>query len=183
MGKVYFYYGTMSAGKTSLAINKAYEFREKGRNVYVCVPSLVKKDKLESRNGSSVDVDLVLDNEEYDSCVDKIEEFSTLIIDEAQFLNEHQVGLLKSLSEDLSLSVFCFGLLTDYKMNLFEGSKALIQYADSIRELPSMCDFCENKAKYNFRTTNDHKQVVLDKNIYKTLCYDCFIRYSNKDEA
>ena len=70
--------------------------------------------------------------------------------------------------------MFCFGLLTDFRLNIFEGSKALLVYADSVRELPSMCDMCGKKAKYNLRTSNDENQINLDKNIYKSLCYDCF---------
>ena len=54
-------------------------------------------------------------------------------------------------------------------------------YADSVRELPSMCDMCGKKAKYNLRTSDDENQINLDKNIYKSLCYECFQKYSKKE--
>lgn len=179
MGKVYFYYGVMSAGKTSLAINKAYEFRDKGQKVYVCLPSLVEKNKLESKNGSSVNVDIIFD--EPNLCNWNFAENSILIIDEAQFFTNEQVKTMKQLAENLSLTVFCFGLLTDYTLNIFEGAKALMVYADSVRELPSMCDMCGKKAKYNLRTSQDDNQIVLDKTVYKSLCYECFQKYSKKE--
>lgn len=179
MSKIYFYYGVMSAGKTSLAINKAYEFRGKGQKVYVCLPSTAKKEKLESKNGSSANVDIIFD--EPNLCNWNFAENSILVIDEAQFFTNEQVKTLKQLAKNLSLNVFCFGLLTDFRLNIFEGSKALLVYADSVRELPSMCDMCGKKAKYNLRTSNDENQINLDKNIYKSLCYDCFNKLKAED--
>ena len=163
MGKLYFYYGTMGAGKTALAISKAYEF------------------KLESRNGSSIDVNIVIDFDTLSESKMFLEKFDLekvemLIIDEAQFLTALQVQTLRKLADEKDILVFCFGLLTDYKLNLFEGSKNLIVYAHSFREIPSMCEGknCRKKAQYNIRTSRDKGQIVLNKRCYQSLCLNCY---------
>ena len=98
------------------------------------------------------------------------------IIDEAQFLTALQVQTLRKLADEKDTLVFCFGLLTDYKLNLFEGSKNLIVYANSFREIPSMCEGenCRHKAQYNIRTNRDKGQIVLSKRCYKSLCLNCY---------
>lgn len=181
MGKMYFYYGTMGAGKTALAISKAHEFKNHFHEVRVCVPSIVDDKKLESRNGSSIDVNIVIDFDTlYESkmFLEKfdLEKIQMLIIDEAQFLTALQVQTLRKLADEKDILVFCFGLLTDYKLNLFEGSKNLIVYAHSFREIPSMCEGknCRQKAQYNIRTSRDKGQIVLNKRCYQSLCLNCY---------
>lgn len=181
MGKLYFYYGTMGAGKTALAISKAYEFINHFHEVKVCVPSIVDDKKLESRNGSSIDVNIVIDFDTLSESKMFLEKFDLekvemLIIDEAQFLTALQVQTLRKLADEKDILVFCFGLLTDYKLNLFEGSKNLIVYAHSFREIPSMCEGknCRQKAQYNIRTSRDKGQIVLSKRCYQSLCLNCY---------
>lgn len=181
MGKFYFYYGTMGAGKTSIAISKANEFKLKGKRVYVYLPNKVWKSKLESRNGSFMDVDMSLLGDDHLSL---IEDNSIIIVDEAQFLNLEAVKSLKLLSAYHNCLVFCFGLLTDFNKELFEGTKYIIQVADSFREIASMCDNCSKKSQYNFRLTNESEIVVLEKNKYRALCnncYDHFLKVSPDD--
>lgn len=181
MGKMYFYYGTMGAGKTALAISKAYEFKNHFHEVRVCVPSIVDDKKLKSRTGSSIDVNIVIDFDTlYESKIFlrkfDLEKVQMLIIDEAQFLTALQVQTLRKLADEKDILVFCFGLLTDYKLNLFEGSKNLIVYSNSFREIPSMCERsnCRNKAQYNIRTNSDEGQIVLNKRCYKSVCLNCY---------
>ncbi len=173
MGKLYFYYGTMNAGKTSMAINKAYEF---STHVKTYVYSPIKgQNKLESRNGSEATVNL-----SGDDWIDKIKDDSIVVIDEAQFLTKEEVIKLEDLCSLNDISVFCFGLRTDYTQKLFEGSKALFEYADSIREIPSMCNCCKSKAKYNFRITNEKNQIVFEKDKYVSLCKKHKMEYEKK---
>lgn len=171
MGKFYFYYGTMGAGKTSMAINKAYEFKERGKKVYVYLPENVRKPRLDSRNGSSVGIS---DELLSDECLSNIDEGSIVIIDEAQFLSDKAITELKFLSSYKNVMVFCFGLLTDYTKKLFPGSKLLIEVAETIREVPCMCEHCDKKAQYNFRVTSEKDLIVLDKYKYKSLCERCY---------
>lgn len=172
MGKFYFYYGTMGAGKTSIAINKAYEFKERNKKTYVYVPSALPYEvKIESRNGLSIGVsnELLGDNH-----LQFIEDNSVIIIDEAQFLSNIAINTLKELSIYHNVMVFCFGLMSDFTGEMFDGTKRIIELADSIREVPCMCAKCEKKAQYNFRLDINNEKMFLDKNKYIPLCYRCF---------
>ena len=172
MGKFYFYYGTMGAGKTSMAINKAYEFKERKKKTYVYIPSSLPYEvKIESRNGLSVGVNNELLS---DSHLQFIETNSAIIIDEAQFLSDEAINTLKELSCFNNVMVFCFGLMTDFTGKMFDGTKRIIEVADSIREVPCMCAKCERKAQYNFRLDVKTEQMLLDKSKYIPLCYECF---------
>lgn len=172
MGKFYFYYGTMGAGKTSMAINKAYEFKERNKKTYVYLPSSIPYEvKIESRNGLSINVsnELLGDNH-----LQFIEDNSVIIIDEAQFLSDEAVCTLKDLSCFNNVMVFCFGLISDFTGEMFEGTKKIIELADSIREVPCMCSKCDKKAQYNFRLCTNNEKIFLDKHKYIPLCYGCF---------
>ena len=168
MGKLYFYYGTMGAGKTALAINKAYEFKERGLRTYVYVPTEIKSEKLHSRCGSSVAVSGVELN--------KIYEGSVLIVDEAQFLSHNEVKTIRNLCTYNDVMAFCFGLLTTFQRELFDGSKYILECADTIREVPCMCENCKKKAIYNFRVSSETELKVLGKDKYKSFCPRCFER-------
>lgn len=177
MGKLYFYYGTMSAGKTSLAINKAFEFKERGKDVFVHVPEICWKSCLESRNGSSIPTSRNL-IKEHDFNI--VRENSFLIVDECQFLTPSVVLEIKKATVHKNVMAFCFGLLTDFMRNIFDGSRALVETADTIREVPCMCEECDNKAQYNYRITDETKTVVLSKEKYKSLCASCYEKFSTK---
>lgn len=171
MGKFYFYYGTMGAGKTALAINKAYEFRERGLQTYVYVPSEIKSDKLSSRCGSSVVVSNIN--------LDEIEDRSALIVDEAQFLSHDEVKTIRDLCTYKDVMAFCFGLLTTFQRELFDGTKYIIECADTIREVPCMCENCKKKAIYNFRMSSETELKVLGKDKYKSYCHMCYEKENN----
>jgi len=166
MGKLYFYYGTMGAGKTALAINKAYEFRERGLKTYVYVPNEVKSDRLSSRCGSSVEVS--------DIDLSEVCENAVLIVDEAQFLSHDEVKKIRDLCTYKDVMSFCFGLLTTFQRELFDGSKYIIECADTIREVPCMCEKCKRKAIYNFRVSSETELKVLGKDKYRSFCPRCF---------
>ncbi len=180
MGKFYFYYGTMNAGKTSLAICKAHEFQEHGKKVFVFLPDNVYNPKIVSRNGLEIETS----GELLGQCgLDAVSNDSIVIIDEAQFLTEEAIVKLKMLSIKNNVLVFCFGLLTNFEMELFQGSKRLVEVCDSLREVPSMCDSCDRKAQYNFRLSDETEEIVLDKSKYKGLCAKCYFDLSKKREA
>lgn len=179
MGKMYFYYGAMGAGKTSLAVDKAKEFKMKGKHVLVYLPDEVWKPRIETRNNLSVDV-MEFPWKDYSDWQELEERFKDLpdkmviIVDEAQFLQESWVKVLKRLSVEKDALVFCFGLLTDFRQKMFQGSTAVIEMADSIREIPSMCNLCDKKAQFNYRTTNETEILVPEKNKYIPLCSKCY---------
>lgn len=171
MGKFYFYYGTMGAGKTALAINKAYEFKKRGIQTFVYVPSDAKTDKLSSRCGSSVEVS--------NRNLRLVTKRSVLIVDEAQFLTEDKVKTIRHLCTYKDVMAFCFGLLKTFKGKLFNGTKYIIECADTIREIPCMCENCKKKAIYNVRVSSETTLKVLEKDKYKSYCHMCYERKNN----
>ena len=170
------YYGAMNAGKTAIAISKAHEFSEHGKKVYVYLPNTCWKPEIESRSGLKWPVS---DELLGDSHLQIIEDNSVVIVDEGQFLSEEATISLKRMSSTKNVLVFWYGLLTDYARNLFEGTKYALQVADTVREIPCMCNNCDKKAQYNYRITNDQGVVVLNKEKYKSLCFNCFERAVN----
>ncbi len=171
MSKLYFYYGTMGAGKSAYAINKCYEFRERNLNVLLSLPKSLKNNFVDSRSGLRLDA--VTLPERISSNID------ILIVDESQFLSKDEVIRIRKFCTG-GHSAFCYGLRTDFEGNLFEGSKYLFSYADSIRELPSMCKICQKKSTFNFRDSDNKETICLDKNIYYPLCFDCYSKKSSE---
>lgn len=181
MSKMYFYYGTMDCGKTAMAIMKAYEFKSKGRNVVVLKPQIDTRSRgnlLDSRVGISIECIDILENQRISDVVSYKQFFDLLVVDEAQFLTDEQVRDIKRL-KNVDLAIL-YGLKNNYLGKLFNGSKSILEVADSIREIPSRCSFCKNKATQNGRF-NDNKLVTEGNEIdiggnekYKPLCFDCF---------
>lgn len=171
MGKFYFYYGTMGAGKTAIAINKAYEFSQRNKKVYAYLPDIVWKSELRSRDGRVFPISKELIG---DLHLQMIEKNSIVIVDEAQFLKKEAIVELKKKTMYQNVMVFCFGLLTDFKKRLFPTIPYLLAAAETIREIPCMCEACERKAQYNYRINENEELVVLDQNQYKSLCAVCY---------
>lgn len=167
MSKMYFYFGTMGAGKSAYAINKAYEFRERSLKVLLALPASLGNGFVKSRSGLTL---------EAISLPEQISEtFDILIIDEAQFLTKKEVKNVRTFCDN-GRSAFCYGLRTDFTGNLFEGSKYLFAFSDSVRELASMCKICKKKSIFNLRKSENKQTICLDKDIYEPLCFECFSR-------
>lgn len=167
MSKFYFFFGTMGAGKSAYAINKAYEFRERNLEVLLALPKSLDVKFIDSRSGLRLDAAPLPEN--IPSTVD------ILIVDEAQFLSKDEVIHIRNFCTN-GRSAFCYGLRTDFQGNIFEGAKYIFALADSIREIPSMCKICRKKSIFNFRNSDNKNTICLDKNIYEPLCFDCFYR-------
>lgn len=170
-GKLYFYYGPMGAGKSKLAIEKLKVFRDKGLKTYVYVPeSLENRDKISSR----ANIQAYTSNIE----LDDVEPNSYLIVDEAQFLSDDEINTIKNICASKNVTALCFGLLTTFKLEMFEGSKKLVECADSVTKISMPCENCnQNEAICNFRMSSNNGLVVLDKNQYKSLCEDCYKKF------
>lgn len=179
--KMYFFYGVMGSSKTAMALMKKFSFEEHGKKVALLKPSVdirAGKDLVKSRIGLSCNA-LVLDKTK--SVKDVLLGFDKLdiiIVDEAQFLTESQVDELRDLADN-GIMVMCYGLKTDYMGKLFEGSKRIIEIADSIREIQSPCK-CGKKAIINARY-NGSKIIYSGDQIdiggddkYKAMCYKCW---------
>lgn len=186
MAKLHFRYGAMNAGKTTIMIQTAYNYEERDQRVLLLKPSIDTKgaQKIVSRIGLERKVDeLITPN---DKIIDKLKKYldstDCILIDEAQFLNREQVDDLYYITKLYNIPVIAFGLRTDFKSNGFEGSIRLLELADAIEEMPTICR-CGKKARFNARKingkfTNMGESVVIDgtQNVeYESLCGSCYI--------
>lgn len=148
MSKLYFKYGAMNAGKSTIILQTAYNYQERDMNVLLVKPGIDKKgdDKIVSRLGVERKVDIILsENELLSNLIDFNKKIHAIIIDEAQFLTKEQVNDLYEITKDKDVPILCYGLRCDFKMEPFEGSARLLELADEISELKTMCE-CGKKA-------------------------------------
>ena len=187
MNRLYFKYGAMGSSKTAQALMCRFNYIQKGFNVLLIKPSIDNrfengKSSVVSRIGLSADC-IKFDNNASLTDLFAQENLKTavdvIIVDECQFLTKHQVEDLKLLSKNLP--VLCYGLLTNFKTQLFEGSKRLIELADSVEEIKSVCK-CGNKATVNARfvdgkITNEGQEVLIGaEETYESMCYWCYTK-------
>jgi len=182
MAKLYFSYSTMNAGKSTILLQASYNYRERGMRTLLYTSSFddrVKKGEIHSRIGIGQEADTFNKNSDlYDEIIaaHKEKEVACVFIDEAQFLSETQVWQLAKLGDEHKIPVMCFGLRTDFQGKLFEGSKALLAIADTLREIRTIC-WCGSKANMVVRLDGDGnvldegEQVVIGgEEKYVSLC-------------
>ena len=191
MAKFHFRYGAMNAGKSTILLQTAYNYEEKGKKVVVLKPSVDTKgdEKIVSRIGLERKVDYLIGNN--DSIIsklgDNISSLSCILVDEVQFLKRKQVDELFYISKMMDIPVIAFGLRTDFKSNGFEGSIRLLELADALEEMPTICR-CGKKARFNARKvdgkfTFDGDSIVIDDTSdvsYESLCGACYIEEQEK---
>jgi len=185
MHSLYFNYGTMGSSKSAQALMVKFNYEQKGMTVMLVKPALdnrgdVDRPKVRSRIGLVADC-LTITPEQ--SFLDLFEVYKTehgcdcIIVDEAQFCTAAHIDQLKQLTK--FVPVLCYGLLTDFTNKLFEGSKRLVELADSLREIKSVCR-CGRKSTVNARFVNgkcvDDGPVVLigGDESYVNMCYWCW---------
>ncbi len=146
MAKLYFYYSAMNAGKTTTLLQSAHNYRERGMRVAILAP------RLDDRAGSgrvASRIGLQADAVGFDQGDDLLAWASAdiaahgrldcLLVDEAQFLRKPQVWQLTEVVDRLRIPVLCYGLRTDFRGELFEGSQYLLAWADEISEIKTIC--------------------------------------------
>ncbi|HEY0965582.1 MAG TPA: thymidine kinase [Candidatus Saccharimonadales bacterium] len=186
MAKIHFKYGAMNSGKSDTLIKTAYNYEERGLKVLVVKPRVDTKgdDHVTARGGHSRIVDILADNTlDLASEVLKTSNVACVLVDESQFLTEKQISQLFILAKEHDISVICYGLRADFRTQVFPGSKRLLEVADNIEKLPTMC-FCGSQAEFNTRKVNgkyvfEGDQVAIDgedKVEYDSLCGRCYMR-------
>ena len=187
MAKLYFKYGAMGSSKTAQALITKYNYEENDLSVWLIKPSADTRDgvaTLRSRIGLEAQVEVISPEKDvYQLFIDtRKERCDAIIVDECQFLTGAQIDQLRSIVNDFNVPVMCFGLRTDFQTRLFPGSMRLMEVADTIQEIKTMCD-CGAKATVNARIDcNGHivtegAQVVLGGNdSYIAMCHKCYIR-------
>ena len=187
MAKLYFKYGAMGSSKTAQALITKYNYEENDLNVWLIKPSADMRDGngiLRSRIGleapvqmiaPEVDVYGLFREEQKDKC-------DVIIVDECQFMTPKQIDELRGIVNDFGVPTMCFGLRTDFQTKLFPGSMRLMEVADTIQEIKTICD-CGAKATVNARIdaagyiVTQGAQVVLGGNdAYIAMCHKCYVR-------
>ncbi|MBJ6986769.1 MULTISPECIES: thymidine kinase [unclassified Devosia] len=181
MAKLYFSYAAMNAGKSTLLLQAAYNYRERGMNPLLYTSALYAdggEGLISSRIGISEPAQLYAAQDDvYQSVKDQHEaaKVDCVFVDEAQFLTRDQVWQLARVSDRLKIPVMCYGLRTDFQGKLFPGSMELLAIADILREIRTICT-CGAKATMVVRqdmsgrvlTAGD--QVSIEKSVYLSLC-------------
>ena len=186
MAKLYFKYGAMGSSKTAQALITKFNYEERGMKVWLAKPSIDNRDGemvIQSRIGLKEKAYAIGKDEdvyEYFSTIHH-HEYNVIIIDECQFLTEEQVDQLGRIVIDFDIPVLCFGLRTDFRTRMFPGSKRLLEIAESISEIKTICD-CGRKATVNARldeegnVLTEGEQVFIGGNeSYVAMCYKCWL--------
>ncbi len=185
MAKLYFKYGAMGSSKSAQALMTKFNYEEKGRTVWLMKPktdSREEKGLVRSRVGLEAKADVISRTDDiYDSFLTGLNRHVDVIIaDECQFFSPDQIDMLRRIVDEHDIPVLCFGLRTDFQTKLFPGSKRLLEVADSITEIKTICR-CGKKATVNARFDKDGRittrgdQVFIGGNeSYEAMCHKCW---------
>lgn len=181
MAKLYFSYSAMNAGKSTLLLQSAYNYRERGMRVLLYTSALyadMDKSSIVSRIGVSAPAQLYAPGDDlFDQVAKNLARgpLHCIFVDEAQFLTKQQVWQLARVADRLGIPVLCYGLRTDFQGNLFPGSAELLAIADALREIRTICH-CGSKATMVVRMDEqgnpltEGDQVAIGKDVYVSLC-------------
>jgi thymidine kinase len=181
MAKLYFHYAAMDAGKSTMLLQASYNYRERGMSTMLFVAGHYRKEDggyISSRIGLESDAEMFRDGDDLFARIAEHHGHATVhcvFVDEAQFLTDDQVWQLARVADRLHIPVMCYGLRTDFRGNLFSGSRALLAIADELREVRTICR-CGRKATMVVRLGGDGKvlkqgaQVAIGKDVYVSLC-------------
>lgn len=196
MAKLYFKYGAMGSSKTAQALITRFNYQEKGLRVWLIKPSADSRDgtmMLHSRVGLSAEAVVILPADDlralYREYLRENGPIDVIITDEAQFFSPEQIDALRDIVDTDNIPVLCFGLRTDFLTHLFPGSRRLLELADSISEIKTICR-CGVKATVNARIDEQGhvitkgEQVVLGGNErYEAMCHKCWRQRIEKERA
>jgi thymidine kinase len=165
MAKLYFYYSSMNAGKSTALLQSSYNYKERGMNTIVMAPHLDDRygsGKVTSRIGIETEATVFQNDDDLYEVVAKRhsdENLHCVLIDEAQFLTRDQVFQLSDVTDKLNIPVLAYGLRTDFQGEPFEGSKYLLAWSDNLKELKAICH-CGSKATMVLRLDGDGNAVT-----------------------
>ena len=182
MAKLHFFYSTMNAGKSTALLQSNHNYKESNLKTLLFVPKSIadkSNGKIISRIG--LEADAIIVNNEYDFYTEiskkQSEKINCIFVDEAQFLTKKQVHGLGKIADELNIPVMTYGIRTDFRGELFEGSQELLALADNLKELKTICSECDKKATMVVRLDSNGKillegeKILIGGNeIYKTLC-------------
>ena len=192
MAKLYFKYGVMGSSKSAQALITKFNYEERGMKVWLIKPRIDNRDGdglIKSRIGLCQKAYVLSPDEDvYESFLKMQKKIDVIIVDECQFLSEKQVDQLSMIVVEYDIPVLCFGLRTDFRTKMFPGSKRLMEIADSITEIKTICS-CGKKATINVRKDKDGRiltegeQILIGGNeTYTAMCYHCYMEGLKKQK-
>ena len=183
MAKLYFKYGAMGSSKSAQALITKFNYEELGMTVWLIKPSIDTRDGadiVKSRIGLSATARVITPGEDIIAAYRAAGKHDVIIADEAQFFTPAQIDQLRTLVDEDDLPVLCFGLRTDFLTHFFPGAQRLMELADSLTEIKTVCA-CGRKATVNARIdengriTTEGSQVLLGGNDrYVAMCHKCW---------
>ena len=183
MAKLYFKYGAMGSSKSAQALITKFNYEEKGMSVWLIKPSVDTRDGadvIRSRIGLMAHARIITPEQDIIAEYRAAGRHDVIISDEAQFFTPAQIDQLRTLVDEEDLPVLCFGLRTDFLTHFFPGALRLMELADSITEIKTVCA-CGRKATVNARIDGSGRivtegaQVLLGGNdSYVAMCHKCW---------
>jgi len=164
MAKLYFYYSTMNAGKSTTLLQSSFNYRERGMATMLLTAAFddrYSQGTVTSRIGLSQAAELF---KEGDNLLERVTEYHAktpvhcVLVDEAQFLSKEQVWQLSEVCDQLKVPVLCYGIRTDFQGQLFPGSQWLLAWGDELQELKTICH-CGSKANMVVRVDEDGNAI------------------------
>ena len=188
MAKLYFKYGAMGSSKSAQALITKFNYEERGMKVWLIKPAVDNRDGgnvIASRVGLSAEGTAIAEGEDIAKLfLEGHIEADVIIADECQFFTAEHIDALRYIVDEYSVPVLCFGLRTDFRTSLFDGSRRLFEIADSISEIKTICE-CGRKATVNARldaegrvVTEGEKVVLGGNESYSAMCYRCWKKNS-----
>jgi thymidine kinase len=164
MAKLYFYYASMNAGKSTNLLQAAFNYRERGMATMLWTAALDSRGAGKIRSRIGLEADAHCYTPETDLYRETLAQnprgaLACVLLDEAQFLSAAQVWQCARLADEAGIPVLCYGLRTDFRGELFPGSAALLGIADALVELKGVCH-CGRKATMNLRVREDGAAVT-----------------------
>lgn len=185
MAKLYFKYGAMGSSKSAQALITKFNYEELGMTVWLIKPSVDTRDGADivrSRIGLEAHAQIITPEMNIEEEYKAVGEHDVIIADEAQFFTPEQIEQLRTLVDEKDLPVLCFGLRTDFLTHFFPGAQRLMELADSLTEIKTVCE-CGRKATVNARIDSEGKivteggQIFLGGNdSYIAMCHKCWKR-------
>ena len=183
MAKLYFKYGAMGSSKTAQALITRFNYMELGMSVWLIKPSVDTRDGadvIKSRIGLEARAQVITPEQDIIAEYQKQPGHDVIIADEAQFFTPEQIDQLRQLVDEEDIPVLCFGLRTDFLTHFFPGAQRLMELADSLTEIKTVCS-CGRKATVNARIDANGRivtqgnQVLLGGNdSYVAMCHKCW---------
>ena len=185
MAKLYFKYGAMGSSKSAQALITKFNYEERDMSVWLIKPSVDTRDGadvIRSRIGLEARARIITPEENVIEAYRAAGKHDVIIADEAQFFSPEQIDQLRELVDEDDLPVLCFGLRTDFLTHFFPGARRLMELADSLTEIKTVCS-CGRKATVNARIDAEGKivtegsQVMLGGNdSYVAMCHQCWMQ-------